>query len=122
MVRMLMMQAMAIHPADRIYIEREDVIHDRDRFNEPFLVVERTMCDSQMKNVGQIQPTQKPAKGKINSAGQHSKPRAEMSWGEIHTSQHVSKNNRIACDVVYFHDDSPVRYSIRKSNYFQITR
>jgi hypothetical protein len=28
-----------------------------------------------------------------------------MSWGKIHTSQHVGKNDQIACDIVYFQDD-----------------
>jgi hypothetical protein len=58
-----------------------------------------------MKNIGQIQPAKKPAKDKINSAYQHSNPGSQMRWGEIHTSQHVAKNNHIAGDVVYFHSD-----------------
>ena len=40
MVGMFMMQSMAIHPGDRIYIEPEDVVHDSDGFYEPFLIVE----------------------------------------------------------------------------------
>ena len=55
MVSMLMMQSMAIHPGDRTYIDPEDAIHDRDGFDEPLLIVQRTMSDTQMKNVGQIQ-------------------------------------------------------------------
>ncbi len=39
MVGMFMMQSMAIHPGDRIYIEPEDVIHDRNCFYEPFLIL-----------------------------------------------------------------------------------
>ena len=70
MVRMFMMQSMAVHPSDRIYMKPEDVIHDGDSFYEPFLVVERTMSDSQMKNIGQVQTARKPAKDKINSADQ----------------------------------------------------
>src|SRR5271154_6526617 len=101
-----MMQSMAIHPSDRIYIEPEGVIHDSDDFYEPFLIVECTMSDSQMKNIGQIQATKKPTTDKINSAYQHSGPRSQMSWGEIHTRQDVGKNNQITCEVVYFHDDS----------------
>ncbi len=71
------------------------------------------MCDSQMKNIGQIQPAKKPAKDKINSTYQHSNPRSQMSRGEIRTSQHVGKNNRISNDVVYFHGDSLSGYSKR---------
>src|SRR6202140_2079110 len=67
------------------------------------------MSDSQIKNIGKIQPAKKPTKDKINSAYQHSSPRSQMSWGEIHTSQHVGKNNQIACEIVYFHCDSPRR-------------
>ena len=40
MVRMFVMQAMAIHPGDRIYIEREDIIHDCNGFHEPRFKVE----------------------------------------------------------------------------------
>jgi hypothetical protein len=98
---------MTIHPGDRTYIKPEDVIHDSDDFYEPFLIVEGTMSDSQMKNIRQIQSAEKPAKDKINSAYQHSHPGSQMSWGEIHTSQHVGKNNQIASDVVYFHEGSP---------------
>src|ERR1700730_2481445 len=64
------------------------------------------MCDSQMKNIGQIQPARKPAKDKINSAYQHSSPRSQMSWGGKHASEHVEENNQIASDIVNFHEDS----------------
>jgi hypothetical protein len=67
-VRVFVMQSMPIHPGDRIYIDPEGVVQDRDSFYEPFLIVERTMGDTQMKNVGQIQPGDKPTKNKINSA------------------------------------------------------
>jgi hypothetical protein len=56
-----------------------------------------------MKNIGQIQPAKKPAKYEINCAYQHSSPRPQMSWGGIHASQHIRKNNQIAGDIVYFH-------------------
>jgi hypothetical protein len=56
-----------------------------------------------MKNIGQIQPAKEPAKDKINSSYQHSHPRSQMSRGGVHTSQHVAKNNQIACEIVYFH-------------------
>jgi hypothetical protein len=112
---------MAIHPSNRIYIDSEEVVHDSDDFYEPFFVVECAMSDSQMKNIGQIQPGKKPTRDKINSAYQHSNPRPQLSWGGIHTSQHVEKNNRIACDIVYFHDDSPWVYSNRNWSSFQIT-
>ena len=65
MVRIFMMQAMAIHPGDRINVEPEDVVHDRDAFDEPFLVVERAMRDPHVKNIGQIQPRQEPADDKV---------------------------------------------------------
>src|ERR1700722_7031925 len=106
MVSMQMMQAMAIYPGDRIYIESQRVIHDRDGFYEPILIVERTMSDSQVQNVGQIHTAKKPTKNKINRANQHPPPRSQMSWGEIHTCQHVEQNNRIADDIVCFHDGS----------------
>jgi hypothetical protein len=52
MVRIFVMQAVAIHPGDWIYIDRERVIHDRDGLDEPFLIVKGAMSDSEMKNVG----------------------------------------------------------------------
>src|SRR6266404_3986741 len=106
MVGVFMMQSVAIDPGDRIHIESEDVVHRRDDFYEPFLVVERTVSDSQMKNIRQIQPAHKPTKDKINSGDQQSNPGSQMSWGGIHTSQRVAQNNQIACDIVYFHCDS----------------
>src|SRR5882762_1226386 len=79
------------------------------------------MSDSQMKHIGQIQPAKKPTKDKINSAYQHSSPRSQMSWGGVHTSQHVAKNNQIACNVVYFHCGSRGVYSNRNRSSFQTT-
>ena len=40
MVSMVMMQSMAIHPGDRTDIDPEDTIQDRDRFDEPLLIVQ----------------------------------------------------------------------------------
>jgi hypothetical protein len=62
------------------------------------------MSDTQMKNIGQIQPAKKPAKDEISSGDQHSNPWPQMSWGEINTSQHVQNNNQIAREIVNFHD------------------
>ena len=97
MVSIFMMQSMPIHPGDRINIDAEGVVHNSDDFHEPFLIVEGTMSDSQMKNIGQIQPGKKPTKDKINAAYQHSNPRSQVGWGGIHTSEHVEKNNQITC-------------------------
>src|SRR5882724_629834 len=121
MVGMFMMQAMAIYPGNRIHIDGEGVVHNGYGFYEPFLVVERTMSNSQMKNVGQIQAAKKPTKNEINSADEHPEPGSQMSWGEIETSQHVGQNNQIACDVVDFHDDSRLGYSSRIRSAVQIT-
>jgi hypothetical protein len=73
-----------------------------------------------MKNIGQIQSAKKPTKDKINSAYQQSNPRPQMSWGGIHTSQHVTQNNQIAREIVNFHDGSPLGYSNRNGSSFQI--
>ena len=62
------------------------------------------MNDSQMKNVGQVQPAHKPTKDKIGSGDQQSNPRAQMSWGGVHTSENVEQNDRIADEIVGFHD------------------
>jgi hypothetical protein len=108
-----MMQSMAIHPGDRIYIDPHEVIHDSNSFYEPLLIVEGTMSDSQMKNIRQIQPGKKPTRNKINSAYQQSNPRSQMRRREIHTSQQVTQNNQIAGDIVYFHEVSRWGYSSR---------
>src|ERR1700741_5238545 len=101
-----MMQAMTIHPGDRIDIEPENVVHDRDGLYEPVLIVERSVSDSQVQDIGQIYAAKKPAKNKINSADQQCVPRPQVSWREIHTYQHVQQNNRIADDIVCFHGGS----------------
>jgi len=74
-VRVLVMQAVPIHPRDRIDINPKSIVNDSDRFDEPFLVVEGAMSDSQMKDIGQVQPGQKPTKEKIHSANEQSSPR-----------------------------------------------
>jgi hypothetical protein len=121
MVSILMMQAMAIHPGDRIDIDSEDVIHDGDEFDEPFPIVEGTMRDSEMKNIGQIQPGEEPAEDEINSADQQSSPRSQAGGGGIHTSQHVEKNYQIAGDVVDFHDDPAWGDSSKNESCLQVT-
>src|SRR5437762_9712635 len=90
-VGVFMMQSVAIHPGDRIYIDGEGVIHDSDGFYEPLLIVERTMSDSQMKNIGQIQPAHKPTKNQVSSAHYNPRPRSQLSWSGIHTSHQVGK-------------------------------
>src|SRR5689334_7063081 len=111
---MFMVQSMAVHPGNRIYINRESIVRDSDGFHEPFLVIKRAMSDTQMKHIGQIQPAKKPTKDKINSAYQNSHPGSQMSWRGVHASQRVDQNNQIACEIVYFHDGSRRRYSSRK--------
>src|SRR6266851_2238864 len=107
---------MAIHPGDRIHIDPEEVIRDRDGLYEPFLIVERAMRNSHMKNIRQIHPGKKPTTDKINPADQQSSPRSQLSRGEVRTSQHVNQNKQIAGDVVDFHDGSPWRNSNILSN------
>ena len=68
MVRIFVMQSMAIHPGNWIHINPEGVIHDSNGFYEPFLIVQRAMSDSHMKNIGQIQSGKKPTRYKINPA------------------------------------------------------
>ena len=68
MVRVLVMQTMAIDPADGIHLKPQGVVQDRDELYEPLLVIERTMGNSHVKNVGQIKPAKKPGAYKISSA------------------------------------------------------
>ena len=41
-----------------------------------------------------------------------------MSWGEIHTNQHVGKNDQIAGEIVDFHEWLPVGHSSRNRKRF----
>ena len=97
---------MAVHPRDRINIDPESVIHDRDGFHEPFFVVERTMGDPQMEDIGQIHAGNKPARHKVDSADQQSSPWSQVSWGGNHARHQVDENNQIAGEVIDLHDDS----------------
>src|SRR5580658_1356885 len=116
MIRIFVVQSMAIHPGDWIYIDRKGVIHDRDGFDEPFLIVKGTMSDSEMKNIGQIQAAHEPAKDEINCPYEQSAPGPQMSRSEIHTGERVGNNNQIAHEIVDFHDRSPVGLFKQKSD------
>src|SRR5215469_2012114 len=74
------------------------------------------MGNSQMEDIGQIQAAEKPAKNKIASADQQSLSRPQVSGSGIDRSQHVEKNDQIADDVIYFHDDSDSRFQQRTKN------
>src|SRR5947209_6990368 len=113
MVSVLMVQAMAIHPADGIHIKPEDVICDGDAFDEPYLVVERAMNDAQVEHISQIQPAEQPAENKISAADQYSGPGSQMSRGEKHTGQQIEQDNQIAHEIIGFHDDSKAGNSNR---------
>src|SRR5690242_1023909 len=97
------MQAVTIYPGDRVYVDGEGVIHYRDGFDEPWLIVEGTMRDSQMKNVCQIQSAHEPTEDQVSPADQ--KP-AQEAWGGIHASQHVEHDGQVTDGAVNFHDRS----------------
>jgi len=99
-----MVQSVAIDPGDRIDINSEDIVHGADELDKPFFVVKRTVRDSQMQNIGQVQPGYKPAKDKIRGADEQTYPRPPLSWRRIHTSHQVEKNDQIADCVVTFHE------------------
>jgi hypothetical protein len=105
MVGILMVQAMAIHPGDGIDKDAERIVHEGDCFDEPFLVIEGTMSDSQMEKIGQIHSAKKPTKKEIDPADGQPNPRSQLSWSAIHTSEQVEKNDQITVEVVDFHDD-----------------
>src|SRR5579863_8144430 len=109
MIRIFMMQSMAIDPGDRIYINREGVVHDRHGFDEPFLVIECAVSNPQMKYISQEQSTHKPAKNKISRADRESLPRPQVSRSRINAGQHVEKNDEIAAEIVNFHDRLPAK-------------
>src|SRR5215472_1949176 len=67
-VGIFVMQTMTIYPCDRIHVDREGIVHDGDGLCEPNLVIQGTMSYSQMKNICQIQPAQKPTKDQVGSA------------------------------------------------------
>src|SRR5262249_51898821 len=81
------------------------------------------MGDSHVKDIGQVQPGEKPAKDEIDSADQQADPRSQMSRSEIHAGQRIEQNDQIAVEVVDFHEEwvSARGYSSRNSTGFQIT-
>ena len=115
MVRMFVMQSMAVHPGDRIDIEPEGVIHDGDGFDEPFLVIKRTVGDTQMEKVRQVQAAKEPTKDEISGGYQCASPRSQVRWGEIDADKHVGKHDQIAGEIVDFHQCSASGYSSRKN-------
>jgi hypothetical protein len=73
-----------------------------------------------MEDIGQVQPGQKPTKEKIDATNEQSGPRPQLSWGGKHASQQVEKNDQIAVDVIYLHDDPACVDSSRNQNPFQV--
>ena len=108
-----MVQAVAIHPGDGINIQAEEVVADCDGFNEPRLLVQRAVSDSQVKDVSEIHAAEKPAKDEIGGANQHSQPRSQVCRRKIRAGQQIEQNDSVADDVVDFHDESSDGYSNR---------
>ena len=79
------------------------------------------MGDSQVKNIGQIQPSEKPTKNEVSSGYQHCNPGSHVSWSGIQTSQHVENNDQVAREVVNLHD-APVGFFPLKSKFIANNR
>src|SRR5205807_2456898 len=69
---------MAVDPRDRIDIKPEEVVDESDQFYEPRLVIERTMSNSQMQHIGEINAGNKPEKEKITGTREQPGPRSEI--------------------------------------------
>ena len=65
MVRKSMMQSVTIDPAHRIDVDAEGVIDQRHAFDEPLLVVQRTVRDAHVHHVGQIDPREEPGSQQV---------------------------------------------------------
>src|SRR5579872_2923349 len=103
MIRILVMQPMAIDPRNRININPKHVIHDRHCLDEPNAIVERAMRDPHVQYIGQVQTRHKPAANEINRPDCEPEPRSEVRGGEVHTRQRIRKNGEVAINVVDFH-------------------
>ena len=100
-----MVEPVPVNPGDRIDVNPERVIHDRDCLDEPLLVIECTMGDPHMDDGRQIQPTDEPANYEVSCADEQAHPGTDMKRCEIHAGQRIGEHDRVADDVVALHED-----------------
>jgi hypothetical protein len=100
-------QPVPVHPGDRIDIDAEGVVHDREPFDEPFLVVERAVRDAHVDDGGQVQPGEEPADDQVGGADQQAQPGTEVRRREVRAGQGVGEEDCIPGDVIDLHNEPP---------------
>ena len=103
MVGVPVVQPVPVHPGDRIDVDAEGVVHERDGLDEPLLVVERAVRDPHVDDGRQVQPADEPDDDEIGRADQQARPGADVRRREKHAGQRVGKNDRVADSVINFH-------------------
>jgi hypothetical protein len=66
------------------------------------------MGDPHMDHARQIQAANEPARHEIGRADQQARPGTDRGWGEVHASQRIGDDERIASDVVSPHEEPPL--------------
>ena len=115
MIGELVVMAMTIHPGDWIHVDADGVADERHSLDEPWLVVERPVCDSHMDNVGQIDAAQKPDRREVQQPYGHAEPGAERRRREVRRSRCMQKDDCVTDQRVCFQDDRAARLNGAKS-------
>src|SRR4026208_2146880 len=118
MVGELVVKSVSVDPGDRIDVDPERVVHDRERLDEPLLVVEGAMGDPHVDHGGQVQPAEEPANHEVSGADQQARPGADRGRREGHAGQRIDEDDRVPDEVIALHEEPPflptVRWRVRR--------
>ena len=68
MIGELVVEPVPVNPGDRVHVDAEGVVHERDGLDEPLLVVERAMGDAHVDHAGQVHAADEPARHEVGRA------------------------------------------------------
>jgi hypothetical protein len=114
MIGKLVVKPVPVHPRDRIDVDPEGVVDDREGLYKPLLVVESAMGNAHVDDGRQIQPPDEPARKEIGGADQQPCPGADVRRGEIQAAQRIDENNRVTGGVVDLHAELPSDVKIKR--------
>ena len=103
MIGELVVEPVPVDPTDRIHVDAEGVVHDRDGLDEPVLVVERAMRDPHVDHAGQVHAADEPAHHEVRRADQQADPGTDIGRCEVHAGQRIGQDERPTRDVVDLH-------------------
>ncbi len=75
MVGVLVMQPVTIDPTHGIDVNAQRVIDESDRLNKPLLIIQSSVRDAQVNNVGKINPGNEPENQQVPESDYHPPPR-----------------------------------------------